>query len=57
MASYYYMSHKTMLTFQEKLARNSSIMDLLKTFSESEEYAEFPVRHDEDEINKYVINL
>lgn len=32
-------------------------MDLITVFSESEEYAEFPVRHNEDEINKYFYTI
>lgn len=50
-ASYYYLSHKTMLHFQNCLKSNNSIMELLNTMCHAQEYALFPVRHNEDKIN------
>ncbi|KAJ2047917.1 putative steryl acetyl hydrolase mug81 [Coemansia sp. RSA 922] len=53
-ASQYYLSHKTMSTFATRLDsidRNNLFCDLLHLLSEATEWAEIPVRHNEDILN------
>ncbi|KAJ2019449.1 activating signal cointegrator 1 complex subunit 3 [Coemansia sp. S85] len=53
-ASQYYLSHKTMLTFATRLDsidRSNLFCDLLHLLSEATEWAEIPVRHNEDLLN------
>ncbi|KAJ1667675.1 activating signal cointegrator 1 complex subunit 3 [Coemansia sp. RSA 1813] len=54
-ASQYYLSHKTMRTFSDRLDSingNNRICDLLHLLSEAAEWAELPVRHNEDILNR-----
>ena len=57
-ASHYYLSHKTMKIFKKHLAKeyaNESVGDfvtLLKVLANAEEFAELPVRHNEDSQNR-----
>nr|CDS26056.1 Activating signal cointegrator 1 complex subunit [Hymenolepis microstoma] len=51
LASYYYISHKTIRLYDENMSPNTSIEDLIYVLSMSEEYSELPVRHGEDELN------
>ncbi|KPI98758.1 Activating signal cointegrator 1 complex subunit 3 [Papilio xuthus] len=50
-ASYYYLSHKTMAHFSAHLHANMNADDLLRVLADSEEYATLPVRHNEDILN------
>ncbi|XP_073959709.1 activating signal cointegrator 1 complex subunit obelus [Choristoneura fumiferana] len=50
-ASYYYLSHKTMAHFSRNLQGNLDLDSLLRVLSDSEEYATLPVRHNEDVLN------
>ncbi|KAF4522149.1 hypothetical protein B566_EDAN012611 [Ephemera danica] len=50
-ASYYYLSHKTLALFEQKLDENTSLEMLVRLLSDTAEYAELPVRHNEDGIN------
>ncbi|CAG4955228.1 unnamed protein product [Parnassius apollo] len=50
-ASYYYLSHKTMAHFSSHLNGNLNFDDLLRVLADSEEYATLPVRHNEDVLN------
>ncbi|XP_048883103.1 activating signal cointegrator 1 complex subunit 3 [Brienomyrus brachyistius] len=50
-ASYYYLKHQTVRMFKESLKVESSIQDLLLILTNAEEYAELPVRHNEDQLN------
>ncbi|VVC95095.1 unnamed protein product [Leptidea sinapis] len=50
-ASYYYLSHKTMTHFTRNLHRDLDIDALLRVLSDCEEYATLPVRHNEDVLN------
>lgn len=50
-ASYYYLSHKTVQMFREKLKQDSNVEDLLEVLTEAQEYHELPVRHNEDTLN------
>ncbi|XP_065574248.1 activating signal cointegrator 1 complex subunit 3-like [Artemia franciscana] len=56
-ASYYYLSHLTVQLFNDKLSSNSSLLDLLKILSDVQEYAELPVRHNEDNQNAELAKL
>ncbi|XP_067305469.1 activating signal cointegrator 1 complex subunit 3 [Pseudorasbora parva] len=50
-ASYYYLKHQTIRMFKERLKPELAIPELLAVLSEAEEYAELPVRHNEDQLN------
>ncbi|XP_026331439.1 activating signal cointegrator 1 complex subunit 3 [Hyposmocoma kahamanoa] len=50
-ASYYYLSHKTMAHFSVNLHYDMDIDLLLRVLSDCEEYATLPVRHNEDVLN------
>ncbi|KAK2718230.1 hypothetical protein QYM36_005522 [Artemia franciscana] len=56
-ASDYYLSHLTVELFKDKLSSNSSWQDLLKILSDVHEYAELPVRDNEDEQNAELAKL
>ncbi|CAG8523268.1 12523_t:CDS:10 [Ambispora gerdemannii] len=51
-ASFYYLQHKTMRLFRDQIKSRSSFRDLLTILSDAEEYAEIPVRHNEDIHNR-----
>lgn len=55
-ASYYYLSYKTMAHFNYNLRSNMDVDELLRVLADSEEYATLPVRHNEDLLNGYVCN-
>ncbi|XP_076373679.1 activating signal cointegrator 1 complex subunit obelus isoform X2 [Tachypleus tridentatus] len=50
-ASFYYLSHLTVQNFCDQLGPDKSLEDLLKVLTSVQEYAELPVRHNEDAIN------
>ncbi|RPA71984.1 Sec63-domain-containing protein [Ascobolus immersus RN42] len=50
-ASYYYLSHRTMRHFLKHMKRNATFKDCLSWMSSAAEYDELPVRHNEDLIN------
>ncbi|XP_056902456.1 activating signal cointegrator 1 complex subunit 3 isoform X2 [Takifugu flavidus] len=50
-SSYYYLKHQTIRMFKERLRPELSIQDLLSILADAEEYAELPVRHNEDQLN------
>nr|XP_032829466.1 activating signal cointegrator 1 complex subunit 3 [Petromyzon marinus] len=50
-SSYYYLKHGTVRMFREQLRADSRVEDLLVTLSDASEYAELPVRHNEDSLN------
>ncbi|XP_013419499.1 activating signal cointegrator 1 complex subunit 3-like isoform X1 [Lingula anatina] len=50
-SSYYYLNHLTVRMFQDNLTPNSTLEELLTMLSDAHEYAELPVRHNEDQIN------
>ncbi|KAJ8288293.1 hypothetical protein COCON_G00009520 [Conger conger] len=50
-ASYYYLRHQTVRMFRERLKAECSLQDLLLILTDAEEYAELPVRHNEDQLN------
>ncbi|XP_043197892.1 activating signal cointegrator 1 complex subunit 3-like [Amphibalanus amphitrite] len=49
--SFYYLNHRTMELFSERLGADTSDHDLLKLVSDAYEYDEIPVRHNEDITN------
>uniref|UniRef100_A0A0R3U7I7 Helicase C-terminal domain-containing protein n=1 Tax=Mesocestoides corti TaxID=53468 RepID=A0A0R3U7I7_MESCO len=51
LASFYYLSHRTISLFIDQIMPTSSIEDLLYILSMCEEFALMPVRHGEDEVN------
>ena len=51
-SSYYYLSHLTMRMFSESLGAEVSIEDLIEVLSNAQEFAELPVRHNEDQTNR-----
>ena len=50
-ASYYYIHHESVRKFKDNLTANSSLADLLSLMTSVEEYAQLPVRHNEDTVN------
>ncbi|XP_049587818.1 activating signal cointegrator 1 complex subunit 3 [Syngnathus scovelli] len=50
-ASYYYLKHQTIRLFKERLRAELPIHEILSILTEAEEYAELPVRHNEDQLN------
>uniref|UniRef100_A0A5S6QU49 Activating signal cointegrator 1 complex subunit 3 n=1 Tax=Trichuris muris TaxID=70415 RepID=A0A5S6QU49_TRIMR len=50
-ASYYYLNHKTVKLFLDRLSATCSVMDLLLILTSVSEYDEIPVRHNEELIN------
>lgn len=50
-ASFYYLQHSTMQLFMDRLGYSMSFASLLKALSDVPEYAELPVRHNEDSLN------
>ncbi|XP_063995820.1 activating signal cointegrator 1 complex subunit 3 isoform X2 [Diachasmimorpha longicaudata] len=51
-ASYYYLSHKTIKYFSEQLKDNLALVECLKILCNAHEYSELPVRHNEDILNE-----
>uniref|UniRef100_A0A674I0D5 Activating signal cointegrator 1 complex subunit 3 n=1 Tax=Terrapene triunguis TaxID=2587831 RepID=A0A674I0D5_9SAUR len=50
-ASYYYLKHQTVRMFKDQLKPECSVEELLSVLSDAEEYADLPVRHNEDQMN------
>ncbi|XP_058504063.1 activating signal cointegrator 1 complex subunit 3 [Solea solea] len=50
-SSYYYLRHQTIRMFKERLKAELSVEELLSILTDAEEYAELPVRHNEDQLN------
>ncbi|KAI5711773.1 hypothetical protein M8J75_003022 [Diaphorina citri] len=51
-ASYYYLSHSTMLTYQQLLKPDLNLAELLAVMCSSYEYSLLPVRHNEEHLNE-----
>ncbi|KAJ6262851.1 hypothetical protein Dda_1408 [Drechslerella dactyloides] len=56
-ASYYYLSHKTIRHLLKKAKRKASFEDCLLWMSRATEYDELPVRHNEDLVNAELSGL
>jgi activating signal cointegrator complex subunit 3 len=54
-AAYYYIHHKTIATFCSRLAPTTTLEGLLAAVCHAQEYAEMPVRHNEDVMNLELI--
>ncbi|XP_059194984.1 activating signal cointegrator 1 complex subunit 3 [Centropristis striata] len=50
-ASYYYLKHQTVRTFKDGLRAELPVHELLSILTDAEEFAELPVRHNEDQLN------
>ena len=50
-ASYYYLSHNTVKHFQDTLQAEMTIGEVLQVLVDATEFAELPVRHNEDNLN------
>ncbi|XP_003701996.2 activating signal cointegrator 1 complex subunit obelus [Megachile rotundata] len=51
-ASFYYLSYQTMLMFEQSLQESVSLEQCLHILSDSYEYNELPVRHNEELLNE-----
>ncbi|XP_078001399.1 activating signal cointegrator 1 complex subunit 3-like [Glandiceps talaboti] len=51
-SSYYYLNHLSVRMFKERLTADASLPDLITVLSDAKEYAELPVRHNEDSLNE-----
>ncbi|KAI9141161.1 Sec63 Brl domain-containing protein [Paraphysoderma sedebokerense] len=51
-ASYYYLSYKTIKLFHDQLRPDSEFQDVLEMVCMANEYSELPVRHNEDLLNR-----
>lgn len=51
-ASFYYLSHETILLFHDQLSKNITLENLFIVLTLAKEYAELPVRHNEDLLNE-----
>ena len=50
-ASFYYLNHQTVLLFEDYIQDESTLQDILKVLCDAQEFAEIPVRHNEDKLN------
>jgi Sec63 Brl domain len=55
-ASFYYISHKTICMFDQKLHVDCTPYDVIQILSSATEYDELPVRHNEDNLNRQVFS-
>eukprot|EP00118_Oscarella_pearsei_P012973 m.99165 g.99165 ORF g.99165 m.99165 type:complete len:2211 (+) comp37045_c0_seq2:40-6672(+) len=51
-ASFYYLHNRTVKSFDERLAREMTLEDLLQVLTDACEYDDLPVRHNEDNVNE-----
>ncbi|EZA54919.1 Activating signal cointegrator 1 complex subunit [Ooceraea biroi] len=56
-ASFYYLSHKTMLMFTQSLRENMTLDQCLRILCQAHEYNELPVRHNEELLNEELAQL
>ncbi|XP_011704031.1 PREDICTED: activating signal cointegrator 1 complex subunit 3 isoform X2 [Wasmannia auropunctata] len=56
-ASFYYLSHNTMLMFTQSLQENFTLDQYLRILCDSHEYNELPVRHNEELLNEELAKL
>ncbi|XP_069462625.1 activating signal cointegrator 1 complex subunit 3 [Ambystoma mexicanum] len=50
-SSYYYLKHPTVRMFKDRLKPDCNVEDLLSIMTDAQEYADLPVRHNEDQMN------
>ena len=51
-ASFYYLSYKTVSRFSDEIGEDCTILELLQTLCSAQEYEELPVRHNEEFTNE-----
>eukprot|EP00039_Didymoeca_costata_P013519 m.206766 g.206766 ORF g.206766 m.206766 type:complete len:2137 (+) comp15799_c0_seq4:40-6450(+) len=51
-SSYYYLNHLTIRDFTNELVDNMSVHEILQVLSDANEFAELPVRHNEEILNE-----
>ncbi len=51
-ASYYYLSYRTVSMFYESITDSASIQSVLEILSAAAEFDDHPVRHGEDDFNE-----
>ncbi|XP_046420627.1 activating signal cointegrator 1 complex subunit 3 [Neodiprion fabricii] len=56
-ASFYYLSHQTMLLFNNNLKQNLTLEQLLRIACDAYEYNQLPVRHNEDLLNEELAKM
>ncbi|XP_020291198.1 activating signal cointegrator 1 complex subunit 3 isoform X2 [Pseudomyrmex gracilis] len=56
-ASFYYLSHKTMLMFTQSLKEDMTLDQCLHILCNSHEYNELPVRHNEELLNEELAKM
>lgn len=57
LAAFYYIKHETVHYFNQKLSNSISLPDLLRVIAYSHEYAEVPLRHNEENLNEELARL
>jgi activating signal cointegrator complex subunit 3 len=55
--SFYYLSHETMRMFAEQITEDLNLPQILQILCDAHEYAELPVRHNEDKLNEEMLHL
>ncbi|XP_078504501.1 activating signal cointegrator 1 complex subunit 3 [Lissotriton helveticus] len=50
-SSYYYLKHPTVRMFKNNMKAECNVENLLSILTDAEEYADLPVRHNEDQMN------
>ncbi|CAF1149002.1 unnamed protein product [Adineta ricciae] len=55
-ASHYYISYRTIHMFAQRVTATITIGELIDLISSAYEYAEMPVRHNEDELHKEMVH-
>ena len=55
-ASFYYLTNKTLKLFQDAVKSDVDIDSLIEIVSQAKEFAELPVRHNEDKLNAQLSN-
>ena len=57
LASYYYLSHLTVMHLDRRLGPETSIDEIIAILSQAQEFAGLPVRHNEDVLNEALAHL
>mmetsp|Transcript_12631 Transcript_12631/g.19645 ORF Transcript_12631/g.19645 Transcript_12631/m.19645 type:complete len:245 (+) Transcript_12631:3042-3776(+) len=57
LASYYYLTHETILFMGDQLGSKTQIPELITILSNAKEFAGLPVRHNEDILNEGLTHL
>ena len=57
LASFYYLSHMTVMHLDRRLQAETSIDDIIDILSKAQEFAGLPVRHNEDVLNEALSHI